>query len=209
MKIEMNPIYIYAWAAQSSARYAVMRLALFVIILFLMPFVSDAKGPAFGTVTYEPYLKEVQNLEISKLVELHKMGRIDASIQLARELWWDGDAETPINLLGTYLKFKNRDLEGSARWLKAAAAAGHPIAQETLASYYEGGRYGFPVDLERAYQLYRLAAEQGLKHSQMNVGMMLCAGKGVPRDKGEGTKWFLKANEGQKVPFSLKDGGCK
>jgi TPR repeat protein len=54
-----------------------------------------------------------------------------------------------------------------------------------------------------------LAAEQGLKHSQLNVGMMLCAGKGVARDKVEGSKWFLKANEGQKVPFSLEAGGCK
>jgi len=201
-----------------------MRQTLSIIILCLISFVSDAKGPAFGTVPYEPYLKEVQDLDISELVELHKIGRIDATIQLARELWWDGDAETPINLLrnpadqgipvaqyllGSYLKFKNRDLEGSSRWLTRAADAGHPIAQETLASYYYWGKYGFPVDLQKAYQLYRLAAEQGLKNSQMNVGMMLCAGKGVPRDKAEGSKWFLKANKGEKVRISLKEGGCE
>lgn len=76
-----------------------MRKALSVILLCLMPLVSDAKGPPFGKVPDEPYLREVQDLEIPKLEELHKMGRIDASIQLARELWWAGDAETPINLL--------------------------------------------------------------------------------------------------------------
>lgn len=189
-----------------------------------MPLFSNAQESRFGKAPFEPYLKEVQSLEIPKLIELHKMGRIDASIQLARECWQADDAETAIYLLsppaeqgipvaqyllGIYLKFKNRDPEGSIRWLTAAAAGGHPIAQETIAGYYESGRYGFPLDMEKAYQLYHLAAEQGLKHSQMNVGMMLCAGKGVPLDKIEGSKWFLKANEGQKMPFSLKQGGCE
>lgn len=201
-----------------------MRITLSVLFLCLIPLFSYAKRPAFGEAPDEPYLKNVQDIEISELTKLHEMGRVDASIQLARELWWEGDTETPIRLLnspaeqgipvaqyllGVYLRFKSRDLEGSARWLTAAAEAGHPIAQETLAAYYENGKYGFPVDLQQAYRLYRLAAEQGLKHSQMNVGMMLCAGRGVPRDKAEGSKWFLKANEGQKAPFSLKEGGCQ
>ena len=171
----------------------------------------------------EPYLKEVQQLDADKLLELHKAGRMDATVQLARTLWWDGDAETPIALLrapaergipvaqyllGLYLRFKERDLEGSAHWLKAAATAGHPIAQETLASYYEKGHFGFPVDDAQAYGLYRQAAEQGLKHSQLNVAMMLCSGKGVARDRDEGVKWLGKANQGQRPRISPKEAGC-
>ncbi|MEN3276324.1 MAG: uncharacterized protein V7631_2114 [Massilia sp.] len=201
-----------------------MRKVLAVFLLCVIPLLSNAKGEAFGAPPSEPFLKEVQDLEIAKLVELHKSGRSDATVQHARSLWWEGDAETPIELLiepaeegipvaqyllGMYLRFKNRDLDGSAHWMKAAAEAGHPIAQETLAGYYEAGSFGFPADVEKAYRLYRSAAGQGLKHSQLNVGMMLCAGKGVALDKREGAKWFRKANKGQRAPFSLKDGACE
>lgn len=160
---------------------------------------------------------------MDKLVELHKAGRLDATVQLARSLWWDGDAETPIALLlapaergipvaqyllGIFLRFKERDLDGSAYWLKTAAAAGHSIAQETLASYYEKGSFGFPIDDGQAYQLYRQAAEQGLKHSQLNVAMMLCTGRGVAADRNEAAKWLGKANQGQRSRISLKEAGC-
>jgi TPR repeat protein len=43
----------------------------------------------------------------------------------------------------------------------------------------------------------------------MIVGTMLCTGRGVQQDKKEGSKWFLKANEGEQLPFSLEDAGCE
>jgi TPR repeat protein len=195
----------------------------FSAVLLCLSLVSYARGGGSSGAPSEPYLKEVQHLEMDKLVELHKAGRLDATVQLARSLWWDGDAETPIELLrtpaergipvaqyllGIYLRFKERDLDGSAYWLKTAAAAGHAIAQETLASYYEKGSFGFPVDDAQAYRLYRQAAEQDLKHSQLNVAMMLCTGKGVTPDRNEAAKWLGKANKGQGSRISLKEAGC-
>jgi TPR repeat protein len=200
-----------------------LRLSAILLLVFIC---FDANAQAVfpsAEAPYEPYLREVTELSLEELLELHQLGRMDATILLARSLWWNGDVETPIQLLqepaaqgipvaqyllGFYLRFKNRDPEGSVRWLTAAATAGHPIAQETLAGYYEDGSFGFQKDVRHAFQLYREAAEQGLKHSQMLVGVMLCSGKGTPQDKVEGSKWFLKSQEGQKVPFSLKDAGC-
>lgn len=192
-----------------------MRILLFLSLFLIASVPCQAKGPGFGVVHDEPYLRAVQELEVPELIELHKNGRMDATIQLARELWWDGDIETPITLLkepaeqgipiaqyllGTYLRFGNRDLDASARWLILAASAGHPIAEETLAGDYEYGSNGFPKDLPRAYELYRLAADQGLKYSQLNVGLMLCRGKGVKKNEVEGNKWILKAY-GKKIPL--------
>lgn len=183
----------------------------------------DEPRSPFGKVPNEPYLKSVQDLPIEQIKILHQQGKMDATIQLARLLWWEGDTETPIQLLqnpakqgvpvaqyllGTYLRLKKRDLSGSIKWLTKAAEASHPLAQETLAGDYEYGSNGLPKDLKHSYHLYHAAAEQGLKHSQLSVGVMLCTGMGVSPDKQEGAKWVYLSQGGQPEQFSPTDDGC-
>ncbi|MCW2601815.1 MAG: polar development protein PodJ [Frankiales bacterium] len=183
---------------------------------------KDARG-LFGAATDDPYLNRVRDMPVEQLRQLHEAGELDATIQLAKVLWWDGDTEGPISLLqkpaemgipyaqyllGSYLRFKNRDVPGALTWIGKASEAGHPLAQETLAGFHSIGTYGIPVDDKRAFELYLLAAKQGLKHSQMNVGIMLCSGTGTQQNKAEGRKWFLLSQKGQKASFSLRDAGC-
>ncbi|MCE5182450.1 MAG: sel1 repeat family protein [Betaproteobacteria bacterium] len=200
--------------------------AVIVLALIHWPLVCGAADlqSTFGRPPNEPYLEKVQGLSIPRLKELHDLGHMDATIQLARMLWWEGDAETPIQLLklpaeqdipvaqyllGTYFRFKNRDPSGAVYWLTKAANAGHPIAQESLAGFYESGLHGVPKVPHRAYQLYRAAAEQGLKHSEFTVGLFLCNGIGVEVNKTEGKVWFLRSQEGQRVPLPLSEAGCE
>lgn len=62
-----------------------MRILLFLSLFLIASVPCQAKGPGFGVVHDEPYLRAVQELEVPELIELHKNGRMDATIQLARE----------------------------------------------------------------------------------------------------------------------------
>ena len=189
----------------------------------LAPMLADSRG-AFGQVLFEPFLAEVQELPANELRKLHEAGRADATVQLARVLWWAGQMDAPIDLLqgpaqsgipvaqyllGNYLRFKRRDLDGSRTWLLQAAERGHPIAQETVAGYFDSGENGFSKDKARAFQLYLAAGRQGLRSAQLNVGMMLCRGTGTETDKEMGKAWFLNSQQGQRMPIPARAGGCE
>jgi TPR repeat protein len=162
--------------------------------------VRDA-AKAYPAMPSEPYLERVQHLAKHEVTALSAAGRVDAQIQLARMAWWDGDrigaidlVERPAQqgipvaqyLLGTYLRAGNRDVPRAMSLLQQAAAAGHPIAQETIAGFFAQGTQGFEKNEKRAFELYLSAGQQGLAHSQMTVGVMLCNGTGVERDKALG-----------------------
>jgi len=46
-----------------------------------------------------------------------------------------------------------------------------------------------------AFQLYRLAAEQGIAGAQCRLGVMYAEGRGVARDEKESVRWFRLAAE--------------
>ena len=184
----------------------------------------DDSRAGFGKVLVEPFLAEVQELPAVELRKLHDAGRVDATVQLARVLWWAGQMDAPIDLLrgpaqsgipvaqyllGNYLRFKRRDLEGSRAWLLQATERGHPMAQETVAGYFDSGEIGFSKDKVRAFQLYLAAGRQGLRSSQMSVGMMLCRGTGTEADKEIGKAWFLNSQRGQRMPIPARAAGCE
>lgn len=52
------------------------------------------------------------------------------------------------------------------RWFSRAAKAGHPEAQYRLGEILYFGQGGIPADEERAFELYRLAANQGHSRAQ-------------------------------------------
>ena len=177
-----------------------------------------------GEVIFEPYLAEVLELSAPELELLHSTGRADAAIQLARLRWWNGDALTPIELLqepahkgvpvaqyllGTYLRFKRRDMQASMLWLSKAADAGHPAAQELLAGYYSDGSGGFPKNQSLSFQRYLAAARQGLANAQMNVGTMYCMGVGIEKNNAQGVAWFMNSQQRSTKPLPPSAAGCQ
>ena len=76
---------------------------------------------------------------------------------------------------------------------KKAAAAGHPIAQNNLASFYHSGRGGLPQDDALARQWFRRAAEQGYTKARNNVAVLYQIGAGGSKDKKAAQEWYEKA----------------
>ena len=187
--------------------------------------VSTAEAPGgYPKVPSEPFLISVESLGKAELRALQKAGRPDAAVQLARLLWMDGDRFTPLELLkepadsgvpvaqyllGTYLRFGKGEQARSLMLIQEAARQGHPIAQETLASYFEGGSNGVEKNDVEAFRLYLAAGRQGLRHSQFNVGMFLCTGRGVDKDQATGKAWFMNSQKDQRMPFPPRAAGCE
>ncbi|MET0208381.1 MAG: TonB family protein [Burkholderiaceae bacterium] len=74
------------------------------------------------------------------------------------------------------------------------AKEGDPVAQNTLGTWYEQGRFG-EKDLAQAAALYRLAAHGGSAYAQNNLGVLLNRGAGVARDRRQAVFWYAKAAE--------------
>ena len=51
---------------------------------------------------------------------------------------------------------------------------------------------GVPSDITKAFQWFRLAAEQGHARAQSNVGVFYQNGLGVPQDDIKAFQWFRR-----------------
>tara|TARA_R110002050_G_scaffold206296_1_gene342000 strand:- start:35390 stop:39355 length:3966 start_codon:yes stop_codon:yes gene_type:complete len=78
--------------------------------------------------------------------------------------------------------------------LKAAAAAGNPLAFYEIGARFTEGR-GVPVDLEAASTWYQRAADLGHAPSQYRVANFYEKGSGVERDLDAAKKWYQMAAE--------------
>ncbi|RZI98989.1 MAG: sel1 repeat family protein [Rubrivivax sp.] len=178
----------------------------------------------YAAVPVEDFLAQVQGLPLEAVAKLARSGRADAQIQLARLRWSDGDTLTPIDtlrphaeagvpvaqyLLGSFLRFRNRDLPGALKWISAAAKQGHPLAQEALAGAHEAGSLALPPSPQEAFRLYLAAGKAGLWHSQMKVALYLCSDRVGPPQKALGAAWLVNSQQSELVPFSPAAAGCE
>jgi hypothetical protein len=81
--------------------------------------------------------------------------------------------------------------------LHVLAEAGDAEAQVALGLAYFRGSHGAPQDDVKAVRWYRLAAEQGLRSAQYNLGSLMAAGRGVSQDYVEAARLLrLAADQG-------------
>jgi TPR repeat protein len=80
------------------------------------------------------------------------------------------------------------DPESGAKWLKAAAKDGLPIAQAYLGILYASG-VGVEQDDSAAAEWYRKAAEYGVPLGQAAYGAVLFLGSGVEKKALDGYVW--------------------
>ncbi|MCY0149789.1 peptidoglycan-binding protein [Hoeflea sp. G2-23] len=78
--------------------------------------------------------------------------------------------------------------------LKAAAAAGNPLAFYEIGARFTDGR-GVAVDLSRAATWYQRAADLGHAPSQYRIANFYEKGSGVDRDLAAAKKWYQMAAE--------------
>lgn len=72
--------------------------------------------------------------------------------------------------------------------LDLGALSGNPMSQHKLGYFYSQKH-----DFKKAYDWYKQAAENGFKHSQHKLGLMLEKGSGVKKDVSKALHWFTKA----------------
>lgn len=85
----------------------------------------------------------------------------------------------------------------AALLLKPLLKVGYPAAEYTVANYYYDGNApsAFPLNKEKAFQLYRKAAEAGYLLAETAYAECLYEGIGVTADKALGLKWYKKASD--------------
>ncbi|MEM9280174.1 MAG: SEL1-like repeat protein, partial [Pseudomonadota bacterium] len=93
-------------------------------------------------------------------------------------------------------------------WYEQAAESGHVIAMHNLAVLNASPDPATGKNnLEKSYKWFAKAAEHGVRDSQVNLGIFLAKGTGVPVDLVESYKWFSiaaksgDADAGQKRDF--------
>ncbi len=110
------------------------------------------------------------------------------------------DHPDAIWLLAAYLDPENPEYE---KELLRAGRLGSVHAQCSLGVNYATGEWSGPKDLAEAARWYRLAAEQGERVAQYEIGFMLLLGEGEPKNTGEGLMWLERAG-GQAQDSALR-----
>lgn len=66
-------------------------------------------------------------------------------------------------------------------------------AQVLLGNCHLSGSYGFPKDMRKALNLFRLAAERGNAYAMVSLGSSYATGTGVRKDDAKATEWLTLA----------------
>ncbi len=90
--------------------------------------------------------------------------------------------------------YRNKDFAKAAAVLAPLAEAGNPFALFLLADIHLYGRGG-PVDLGRAADLFRKAAESGHAGAAKELAKTLARHQGLARDKAEIVHWLRKMKD--------------
>ncbi len=161
-----------------------------------------------GWVEREARLKTMiaQSAEAQQILasqgEYTKLARSDRQ-QVAKDLqiaalqptYQSTDAEKSFN--DALQALARKDYAEAVRHLRAAADAGHAVAQAGLGHMYLIGQGGLPIDKKEAVRLFRLSADQGNVMGQNNLGMAYSIGDGVSKDYAQALKLFnLSAAQG-------------
>jgi localization factor PodJL len=106
-----------------------------------------------------------------------------------------GDLERGADLYQQAIELLDADAPSGVDTLKRAAGTGYTPAQLHLASLYQDGAKGVPVNLPEARVWARRAADGGDAKGMHAYGMYLFEGVGGAKDQGEALVWLKKAAE--------------
>ncbi|MGZ9115072.1 MAG: tetratricopeptide repeat protein, partial [Brevundimonas sp.] len=106
-----------------------------------------------------------------------------------------GDLERGADLYQQAIELLDADAASGVDTLKRAAGTGYTPAQLHLASLYQDGSDGVPVNLREARVWARRAADGGDAKGMHAYGMYLFEGVGGAKDQGEALSWLEKAAE--------------
>ena len=88
------------------------------------------------------------------------------------------------------------DYQQAVYWFNKSADQEFTPAQYRLGELYYFEKGGLDRDLDKAIELFELAAKRGDADAQMNLAMLSGTGEGLPLDKEQALKWLLRARVG-------------
>ena len=73
---------------------------------------------------------------------------------------------------------------------KLAAEQGHAMSQTNLGVFYLKGQAGLPIDYFKAFEYFRLSANQEDSNGQLNLGISYEYGQGTRQDYDKAKYWY-------------------
>jgi uncharacterized protein len=141
---------------------------------------------------------------------LHQMKRDAEAVDWYRKATENGVSLAAIGLVELYDqgkvlpgKSKHENWREAVEYFQRLADAGNPGAQYVLGQDYREGWLGVHRDLNRAFELFRQAAQKGWRRAILAVGDSYFKGMGVAKDRVEAAKWLQKAAD-QVDPIGLE-----
>lgn len=131
------------------------------------------------------------------LADCHANGwGVDKSPEIAAK--WYGEAYAGRNWLAAGRLARlyaagegvERDLDRARELLQKAADRNDGEAEGLLGECYENGAWGFPRDVQKAFEWYRRSASAGDACGLYNVGRCYLEGTGVGKDAGKAELWL-------------------
>ena len=136
---------------------------------------------------------------------IYELGKGIKSDPIEAIRWYEkaanqGSAEAAYNLGNLYVarakKEKRPYLYKKAKfWLQKGADSGYPDALNNLGVLYCEG-LGVKQDLQKAFELFKAAAEKGSVHADYNLANLYAWGDGIERDKMKAYAHFKGALKG-------------
>ena len=156
--------------------------------------VGCSQVAAQGTTASWPRVTEQRRQEIMSAADA--LTRVALPELLQRANAGDVEAQVLAALVYDSGKVVESDLAEAVRWMQAAAASHHPVAQNMLGMRYDMGR-GLPQDSQLAVAWLTKSAAQEYAQAQSNLGLMLFEGRGTAASPTEAVRLFrLAADQG-------------
>lgn len=175
---------------------------------------ASSAGGSSGHL-YREYLEERNPSELTRRAELCEVENPERAARLYREAMEAGSVQAKVHLgflllLGLGVP---KDEVRAGQLFQEASASGDADGTAYLGKMYLTGKGGFPYDTCEAGRLFQMAAEGGSAEGMAYLGQAYRYGWGVPRNKGEETRWTLQASSlrnanGLYFHGMLSDEGC-
>lgn len=170
-------------------------------------YVGGIGVPVDNTEAAKWYVLAIHNGSTEAYKELVKIKDVEDAVKWSLSSAEKGDAESMYILGMKYFRGwgVQYDIDKAIELLEAAAELGLVYAQRNIGEIYLDGVQGhnpdyshydiIPVDLEKAFKWFKLAAEQNDAVSQFKLGSMYEEGKVVNKDQNEANRLYELAAE--------------
>lgn len=142
--------------------------------------------------------KETAESYYQKAIRLQGSSRLEEIFELYARSAELGNPVAQYNLAMMYSNGESVyvDYQQAVYWFRKSAGQSFAPAQYRLGELYYFARGGLERDLDKAIELFNMAAKQKDADAQMNLAMLCGTGEGLPLDKEKSLSWLLKARIG-------------